>query len=390
MSDSRKEITDPNLEGLPPEAFEEIEGSPSLPQLEARIRIKREQAMQDEGVMQSPHHADDIEPLPPPETTPPEAEEQPEEQEVVSEEEPEEGDEQTDEELPDADPLEPADDEEFYVGRYRTKEEAESGIREQHHTIERLFRERYQREQQAQQQQQQQAQQQGEQGEQPKLDADTWHEWASQAVEEEQGVQGAMAALEKGGPQGYDIYVAHWLESEDPEQRATAIAFNNEVQRQFAAMHARAAVQPQPPQQVSNGEIPDDPQVAQRVVAARFADFDELIPEMDRLMAAEDGLGDDTKRWLVDLAEEGGTGKARAWEYLYHTAKATRLPVREQTVKKERQRRKVSADADKLAATVSSSEGASTRTPLSEAEQAVIRRKNGIREKAGLPLLPEE
>jgi uncharacterized protein YkwD len=72
------------------------------------------------------------------------------------------------------------------------------------------------------------------------------------------------------------------------------------------------------------------------------------------------------------------------------TAAATRAPVRAKVAKEERQRRKVSADEARLAATVSSAEGSSTRTPLPEAELAVVRRRNAIREKAGMPLLPEE
>jgi hypothetical protein len=378
VSSRNEEIQDPNLADLPPEAFEEIEGQPTLPQLEARIRVKREAAEQDAGIMQSPHHADDIEPIEPPSDAEPTQEEvgaddhettEPEESEV-EEEQPE-----------DAEPEED-DGEEFFVGRYRTKEDVEAGIREKDATIARLFRERIDREQGPGQQQPQ-----PEQGG-PQLDQAAWSEWAQTAVEEGQGVQGALAALERGGPQGYDIYVAHWLESDDPSERAQAHAFNNEVTRQYAAQEARKAVQPEIERVRSTP--PDDPVAVRQAFAAKHPDFEQLEPEMDRLILEEGALDMETKSWLADLASQGGAGKQRALEYLYMTAAATRAPVRAAVAKEERQRRKVSADEAKLAATVSSAEGSSTRTPLPEAELAVVRRRNAIREKAGMPLLPEE
>lgn len=382
-----EEIRDPNLADLPEEAFEPIVGQPTIPQLEARIRAKREQAEQDAGHIESPHHADDIEPIEPP-ATPDTPDTTPD---TESDEDPDKDEAEDDDHdvepvaEPDDVDLEEDDGEEFFIGRYKTKEEAERGIAEQHATIARLFRERVQREQ-AQEEQQQQEQPVERSG--PQLDENEWAEWAQTAVEEGQGVQGALAALEKGGPRGYDIYVGRWLESEDPSERAQAHAFNNEVTRQFAAQQARQAVQPEIERVRSTP--PDDPEAAQRAVAAKHPDFEQLRPEMDRLIVEDGALDVETKNWLAELASQGGAGKVRAWEYLYMTASATRAPERERTRTKERERRKVSADEDRLAATVSSSEGASTRTPLSEAELAVIRKKNGIRAKAGMPLLPEE
>jgi hypothetical protein len=375
-----EEIQDPNLADLPPEAFEEIEGQPTLDQLETRIRAKREQAEQDAGIMQSPHHADDIEPIEPPAVEEPT--EEPVEEEVDDDQADEAEEPEAEEEQPEEAHLEEDDGEEFFVGRYRTKEDVEAGIREKDATIARLFRERIDREQ-GPGEQPQQPDQDG-----PVLDRAAWSEWAQTAVEEGQGVQGALAALETGGQQGYDIYVAHWLESDDPSERAQAIAFNNEVTRQYAAQNARQAVQPEIERVRSTP--PDDPQAVRQAFAAKHPDFEQLEPEMDRLILEDGALDVETKQWLADLAEQGGAGKQRALEYLYMTAAATRAPVRAKVAKEERQRRKVSADEAKLAATVSSAEGSSTRTPLPEAELAVVRRRNAIREKAGMPLLPEE
>jgi hypothetical protein len=375
-----EEIQDPNLADLPPEAFEEIEGQPTLDQLETRIRAKREQAEQDAGIMQSPHHAGDIEPIEPPAVEEPT--EEPVEEEVDDDQADEAEEPEAEEEQPEEAHLEEDDGEEFFVGRYRTKEDVEAGIREKDATIARLFRERIDREQ-GPGEQPQQPDQDG-----PVLDRAAWSEWAQTAVEEGQGVQGALAALETGGQQGYDIYVAHWLESDDPSERAQAIAFNNEVTRQYAAQNARQAVQPEIERVRSTP--PDDPQAVRQAFAAKHPDFEQLEPEMDRLILEDGALDVETKQWLADLAEQGGAGKQRALEYLYMTAAATRAPVRAKVAKEERQRRKVSADEAKLAATVSSAEGSSTRTPLPEAELAVVRRRNAIREKAGMPLLPEE
>jgi hypothetical protein len=268
-----EEIQDPNLADLPPEAFEEIEGQPTLDQLETRIRAKREQAEQDAGIMQSPHHADDIEPIEPPPAAE-EPTEEPVEEEVADDHEAEEpgadddGEEYDEHSIIEHD--EEDDGEEFFVGRYRTKEDVEAGIREKDATIARLFRERIDREQ-GPGEQPQQPDQGG-----PVLDQAAWSEWAQTAVEEGQGVQGALAALEQGGQQGYDIYVAHWLESDDPSERAQAHAFNNEVTRQYAAQNARQAVQPEIERMRSTP--PDDPQAVRQAFAAKHPDFEQLEP----------------------------------------------------------------------------------------------------------------
>jgi hypothetical protein len=387
--DRPNEVVDPNTADLPDEAFAPIEGSPSPLQLEARIRARREQAQQDVGAIQSPHHDPSIEPLEVRDdgTTTVEAEELPEapEQEAPPEppaeppaEEPEgEEAEKKGEEQPEVE----EEDEDFYVGRYKSKEEAERGLAEKDKTIAQLFRERAERVGET----QQQAQQTGE----PQLDIPAWHEWASEAVENGDGMEGAMAALERGGAAGFDVYMAHWLQVEDEESRAQAYAFNQEVQRQYAAQTALAAVSPVV-QQLQTNNAPNEAEAAKTVVAARYPDFNELQDDMDRLISDPNVLDDSTKNWLTQLAGQGMEGKARAWEYLYLTASATRAPQRAKAAKVERERRKTSADAAKVAAAVSSSEGSSVRTPLSEAELAVIRKKNGIRERAGLPLLPEE
>src|SRR5499427_4550897 len=106
------EIEDPNLADLPDEAYEEVgEEGLNVPQLELRIRAKREQAMQDAGLL-SPPGPD--EPLEEPDEEPKELEEP----EPLEPQEPEE-------------PEGEADDEEIFFARYKTREQEERGKAEQ-------------------------------------------------------------------------------------------------------------------------------------------------------------------------------------------------------------------------------------------------------------------
>src|SRR5262245_37679920 len=122
---STGEITDPNLEGLSEEAFQEPgEGGYTPEQLTARIKLKREQAEQDAGWTVPPGLGPDVEPLPEQTTT----EEEPVEKPVEKPEEEEQADD--DEALPPPDVSEEegeqeADAEDFYVGRYRDRSAAE-------------------------------------------------------------------------------------------------------------------------------------------------------------------------------------------------------------------------------------------------------------------------
>ena len=365
-------VEDPNLEDLPEEAYEEPgESGLSVPQLELRIRAKREQAMQDMGLLTPPQPDEpldteepEVEDEPPPEDTEPGHEEEPE---------PEEQEEPPQAEAPEA---EEADG--FYVGRYRTREEAEAALAEARLTIDRLNNEKAMREREEREQEQQQ------------FSPQAWHEWSAEQME--QGVdarEAANVALQHGGEAAYDIFLAHWLA--DPEQAAQAHAFNNYVQRQVATQHALAAVQPLLQEQQTRS-IESEAVQARAAVAARHPDFDELEQEMDRLVLSENGpIDEGTKQWLEQTALTGGVqGKVIALEHLYAIASQTISPKRRQARAAEQNRRKASADAAKVSATVSSSEASGARTPLSEAELAVLAKKNAIRAKLGQPQLPTE
>jgi len=357
--------------------------TPDLSDLGQRIAAKRDAALEQAEAEDEPTTEPDIEADTEPDTESGELDDEPvvepdsedaEPDTSADEDEPEEGDE------PEAE-----DADEFVLGRYKTIEDAETGIREKDATIIRLYRELD--EAKNKQPEQPTTTDVPATADKPQLDVEAWNEWAAEQVEAGAGVQGAMAALERGGAEGYDIYIGRWIESDDPSERAEAIRFNNEVQRQVATQQAIAAVKPvvddasKPPQGESD-------QAAYDAVARRHPDFGEMGAEMDRVAKS---LDDDTRSWLRELATGDRAGQERAWEYLYRTAVATKVtPRRAATTRTERERRRVSGDAAKIAATVSSSEATATRTPLSEAEQAVLRRRNGIRERAGIPLLTEE
>ncbi len=353
------------------------EGGLTERQFAARLAVKMEQATQDAGVTVPPGLGEGVEPIDaetqqkideartPIEEDILEGEEQPIEEEV--EQAPEDGEEQ-----------QPEDEADFYVGRYRTKEAAEEGLAEKDRTIDRLFRELHEKREREEQQAE---------PEQPReIDVPAWHEWAEAQVGEGFGMQGAMAALEHGGRQAYDIYIAHWVASEDPQERAAAVAFNNEVQSQLAEIRALSVVAPLLEERRSES-AQSDAEAAKLQVAEQHADFSEYEADMDRLIQEDDALPESTRQWLAEMANSGLEGKVRAWDYLYTKAKAERAPSRQRAAEAERKQRRSSADAAKVAASVSSSEATAARTPLTEAERFALERKNELRARTGLPLL---
>jgi hypothetical protein len=379
MSD---QIENPTLEGIEnPEEALAPPGEQGLTneQLAARVALRREQAEQDAGWVVPPGMGEDVEPLPeaevaePPVAPPEEPEEEiPAEEEVEPEEEPTEPEPEEPEE-----PEEEVEEEEFYVGRYKTREAAEAALAEKDRVIDSLFRDRHEREQQP------------EPEEEAELDVNAWHQWAQESVEQGGSDRAALQALERGGSEGYDIYLSHWLASDDPEQVAAAHAFNNEVQRQFAAQRALQAVSPLLAEQQQRS-TEADAAAAKQYVSDQYDDFGELEQTMDNLIREDGALPAETKQRLTQMAQSGYEGKVHAWEFLYQAASAVKGKSRTRARSVEASRRKQDSDRAKIAATVSSSEATQTRTSRTATELAVIRKKNAIREKLGQPLLPED
>jgi hypothetical protein len=392
MSTPRKsppsQIEDPNLEGFSESAFDEpTDGMLTPEQFAARVAIKREQAAQDAGHTVPPGLGADVEPLPDEGT--PDRDTETDDEVETPDAEPEKPDteEDTEEEAPEEPSAEEEeqeeDEEEFFLvtdsSRYKTPEAAAEAFSEKDRTIERLFKELNERDRQRQAEPQQPQE----------IDVRAWNEWAAQVVESGAGEHGAMEALRTGGQQGYDIYAAHWIGVDDVEERAKAQAFNNVVQREFAAQSALRAVSPLLAERQKQTEG-QEAEAARERVKQQHPDFDDYADEMDKLITEPGLLSENVRQWLFDLSKQGAEGKERAWDYLYMAAAAKAAPSRRKAADAERSRRRASADRAKVAATVSTSEGAATRTPLSEAELTEIRYKNRLRKEWGQPLLPEE
>lgn len=373
------EIQDPALEGVPDEAFE-TEGDRLTPeQLAVRVHLKREQAMQDAGWLAPPGPDEELEPV---DEAPAVVEEEPAapvEEEEEPEAEPGEPEEPEDAE---EEPLDEGEVDDFYVARYKDRETAEEALAEKDRTIQRLYQEINQGRELAQQNAQQDAQPE-------QLDTQAWSEWAAESVENGAGIRGAQQALQAGGPQGFDIYMAHWLADEDPESRVTAMSFNNEVQRQYAAQSALQAVEPKL-EESQQRTAEEEAKNAEQIAASARPDFAEYREDMDRLISEDGPIPEETKFWLAEMAGQGVEGKVRAWDYLYLAAVAARGPRRQQAQTVEKKRRTERSDAAKIAATVSSAEGTGAHTPPSAAESYVLQRRNAIREKLGQPLLTED
>jgi len=158
----------------------------------------------------------------------------------------------------------------------------------------------------------------------------------------------------------------------------------------FAAQQAVQAISPYIEQQEQQG-LEDEALTARQMAAEGKADFEDLAPEMDRLIAEENGLiTREVKQTLVAMAQEGGVhGKRMVWEHLYTAARAARGPERTRAQTTEKRRRTTTAEAARIAATVSSSEGSGTRTPPNEAEARELQKRNAIRKELGQPLLEE-
>jgi hypothetical protein len=357
---------------FPDEAFTEPEGGLTMEQFALRVAAKREQAYQDAGWTVPPGMEGDPEPLDEPDES---VEEEGEEEDAAEEEQPEE---EASEEPEAEEEGEPQDG--FYVGRYKTKEAAEAGLREKDETITRIFRELHEQRQQIETALQEQ--------EGPdQLDVAAWQEWAENAVEAGAGPDGAIQALRTGGQHGYNLYLRAWMD--DDERRADALAFNNQVMLELAEQRARQAIMPFTEDLAAREQRAEAASAKERV-QERFADFADYQDEMDRLIEEEGALPEETKVFLADIARSSFQGKVQAWEYLYMAAARNRAPQKAKASKAEAGRRRTSADQAKVQAMVSTAEGAANRTPPSAADLAVIRRKNELRKEWDLPLLPEE
>jgi hypothetical protein len=268
----------------------------------------------------------------------------------------------------------------FYVLRYRTREEAEAGFREKEELIGRQGLELGEMKKQL---EALQAERQAVQEQPKQIDRAAWTEWAEQAVAEGMGAQGALEALSQGGYAGYEVYLREWLS--DPEQVAEATLFNNALTLEMSEQRAAAAAAPAIEQQRAVAAADESVVAKQRLLEKRpdLNDYEETMAEI------LDTLPPERRTWLRQQAESGVEGKETALEWLYLEARLSKASTVAEAAVTERKQRETSAARAKVAATTSTAEGTPTRTPLTEAERKAIALRNRNREAWGLEPLDE-
>lgn len=273
---------------------------------------------------------------------------------------------------------------EFYVGRYKTREAAEAAYAEKDATILRLHQERDQLRREAEERAKAAAETEPEE-----IDQAAWRTWAEEQVEAledpRQAEALAVKALEVGGYDGYQVFLAAWLESEDPAVRSRATPFNNSVMLEMSRVRAEAAAAPRH-QEDDRQQTREQALDAREKIAARYADFAEMEKRFPKV---SEELDDETRDYLTQQAAEGVDGKARVMDYLYLRARATATDSKQRAKTEEKRQRVASADRDKLAATVQTGEAKPTRTTLSETESKALAVRNARRREWGLEELEE-
>lgn len=261
---------------------------------------------------------------------------------------------------------------EFYAGRFKDREQTERALAEQNQLIGRQGQELGELRKQLQERADADAQP-------DQLNLPEWQQWAANSVEENTGNKaaleaGALEALKSGGYAGYEIYAQEWLSSEDERDRASAIVFNNAIMMELARQPQAQTAAP------AAGSVSDEAAAARAIVIEKRPDFEELAEDMDAFVELADP---ETRQWLMEQAQDGVAGKARALDRIYLEAAASKSDSRMRAQVEERRQRVLSAGVAKVGATVASSEATSSRTPLTEAEQRAIDYKNRLREHWG-------
>lgn len=291
-----------------------------------------------------------------------------------------------------------AAEEQFYVGHYRTKDDAEEGLKAKDSTIGRLGQRLGALERELAAAKAKPAEPEtpaAETAQAEELDVPAWEEWAEHQVSNGNGEQSALKALEEGGIPGYELFMSHWMGARDPEtgqpdeeQRLAAMQFNNAVllelqqvrqQPQTQETPAAAPARPSPAAEPADGDL----QAAEHILEAQYPDWRQHQGRMATLIPT---LPDETRAWLRAEASIGIAGRARALEYVY-------LAARQQAQKAQATAdaaAEASADAAIVAATVTSAEATRTRTPRPEAEQRALSRRNELRKEWRLPPVEDE
>jgi hypothetical protein len=276
-------------------------------------------------------------------------------------------------------------EEEYFVGTYKTKEDAERGFEEKNLTIDRLYSEVNDLKQQI-------SEAKEEAPAEVKIDPVVWDNWAAEQVAAGNGEQAALAALREVGYSGYEIVMRNWLAvtendemtaEEAARERAEAIMFKDAVLLEMTEARATSVAQ----QQDAKPDSAEAQNQAHAIALAKYPDLDQYTAEM---RAEVEQMQPEDRAFLKQLAEDGVEGSARALEMVFLRAKAKKGPSSQERAQAAETRRRIaSEDAATLAATTSTSEGVATRTPPPRIVDYALERKRGIRERQNLPPLEE-
>lgn len=284
---------------------------------------------------------------------------------------------------------------EYYVSRYRTREEAEAAYAAKDSTIGRMGQKLGQLERELAEARERKPEEAAEQAPaEEELDVAAWSEWADHEITTGNAENAAIRALTEGGLDGYRVLINRWMGAVDEdgepdfEARTRAQQFNAEVRLEMQ----RTAGQPTQPQPVVPAQAPPPEQprpstdgeriAAQHILEAQYPDWEQHKEGMASIVET---LDPETQQFLRSQAQMGIAGRAKSLEYLY-------LAARQRKAEAQRvadARSDASGDAAIVAATVASAEATTSRTPQSEAESSKQSRRNELRKEWGLAPLSE-
>lgn len=274
--------------------------------------------------------------------------------------------------------------EEFYVGRYKTRAEAEDAFAEKDRVLNESLRERAELRQQLRDQEAARLEQ--EQQEPQQIDVPVWEQWADQQVAAGRAEQAALEAIQTGGVAGYNVLLRSWMNAVDedgePDTRARtdAVIFNNDFVMESARIRAQQAVEPVlDDRSERNGR--EDAQDAEAIIKSEIKDWSKLEPHMDTALEA---LTPGDREYLKELAGQGVTGKVQALRFVANATRGLSAEQRAQAQIRAHDEERASADRDILAATTVTSEARIPDTPRTEAQGRADKWVGDIRKEMGI------
>ena len=295
------------------------------------------------------------------------------------------------EEEPEVEPEAQEEEGDFFVLRYKNREEAERGYAEKEATTQRANQRAAAAEQRQAELEEQLAAFQQYQQQSVQIDPNEWMEWAQESLQYVTPDQVWQRAWDEGGPTAADVVIQAMYISDNPAVRRYATQYDNALGRAFEQQEQAPELERQRQERAAQG-------YAQEAVSARaemirrHPDYEQAEDEMISFLTS---LDDNDRVILEQVAQAGGTvGKIHALSYLYN---AVRSETPERLVEArvaERKKAEERSRAKKINATVALATASPERTPLTEAEREDIVIRNRIRgsdtgKASGMALLDE-